>query len=117
MRILGRKFYAYKSKNRRKNSPDSAFPRTLHKTLFHEGFQKGYWSQVLTIVPNLWTVSSEGSADDTRNWNVLLAYLHLIGIFSDVSVGYWGLPKSNVYWNLPESNIKYRNPTILSSLP
>ena len=30
MRILGRKFYAYKSKNRRKNTPDSAFPRTLH---------------------------------------------------------------------------------------
>ena len=29
MRILGRKFYAYKSKNRRKNTPDSAFPRTL----------------------------------------------------------------------------------------
>ena len=30
MRILGRKFYAYKSKNRRKNTPDSAFPRTLY---------------------------------------------------------------------------------------
>ena len=29
MRILGRKFYAFKSKNRRKNTPDSAFPRTL----------------------------------------------------------------------------------------
>ena len=29
MRILRRKFYAYKSKNRRKNTPDSAFPRTL----------------------------------------------------------------------------------------
>ena len=29
MRILGRKFYPYKSKNRRKNTPDSAFPRTL----------------------------------------------------------------------------------------
>ena len=30
MRILERKFYAYKSKNRRKNTPDSAFPRTLY---------------------------------------------------------------------------------------
>ena len=33
MRILGRKFYAYKSKNRRKNTPDSAFPRTLKISL------------------------------------------------------------------------------------
>ena len=29
MRILRRKFYAHKSKNRRKNTPDLAFPRTL----------------------------------------------------------------------------------------
>ena len=35
MRILGRKFYAYKSKNRRKNTPDSAFPRTLQVTVNH----------------------------------------------------------------------------------
>ena len=35
MRILGRKFYAYKSKNRRKITPDSAFPRTLsYMTMF-----------------------------------------------------------------------------------
>ena len=37
MRILGRKFYAYKSKNKRKNKPDSAFPRTLAKQrIFHK---------------------------------------------------------------------------------
>ena len=31
MIILGRKFYVYKSKNRHKNTPDSAFPRTLYR--------------------------------------------------------------------------------------
>ena len=37
MRILGRKFYTYKSKNRRKNMPDSAFPRTLVHTSINFG--------------------------------------------------------------------------------
>ena len=41
MRILGRKFYAYKSKNRRKNTPDLAFPRTLLHMKFDQDWPAG----------------------------------------------------------------------------